>query len=275
MTIGAAGSRTSRFHRVGDQAQNVVQSRECSPPVGRCHPFYRMGDDGAIVPRIVCGCGAVWFGFRTAGRPSGKRHLIRTQSAQESKLAPRGRFRRMFDVRRGCPGLAGRVGSDGFSGVSLPKKIRHRNCTVEMYLTTAQRKGTDEYVQINHCLRCHKDWCYRGEGRALRCGQCGSPYWDRPKKERGDEVQRAGSVETAVVQAHGKKGMSSNRGFVRKQPRPKKVAAGVEKTSSGVKTNPNAVELTKPKPTWFPNSICPHGYMNSFACQDAGGGCKR
>ena len=35
-------------------------------------------------------------------------------------------------------------------------------------------------MDINHCLRCGRDWCYRGEGRALRCGKCKSPYWDRP-----------------------------------------------------------------------------------------------
>ncbi len=26
---------------------------------------------------------------------------------------------------------------------------------------------------------------------------------------------------------------------------------------------------------WFPNTKCPHGYQNSFACEQAGGGCKR
>jgi hypothetical protein len=26
---------------------------------------------------------------------------------------------------------------------------------------------------------------------------------------------------------------------------------------------------------WFPNSMCPHGWMNSFACEKNNGGCKR
>ncbi len=26
---------------------------------------------------------------------------------------------------------------------------------------------------------------------------------------------------------------------------------------------------------WFPNSMCPHGYMNSFACEKENGGCGR
>ena len=26
---------------------------------------------------------------------------------------------------------------------------------------------------------------------------------------------------------------------------------------------------------WFPNSKCPHGWVNSFACEKNGGGCKR
>ncbi len=35
-------------------------------------------------------------------------------------------------------------------------------------------------MQINTCLRCNRSWCYRGTGRACRCGVCKSPYWDRP-----------------------------------------------------------------------------------------------
>jgi hypothetical protein len=31
----------------------------------------------------------------------------------------------------------------------------------------------------------------------------------------------------------------------------------------------------KVEPAWFPNSMCPHKYQNSFACEKAGGGCKR
>ena len=41
-------------------------------------------------------------------------------------------------------------------------------------------------VQINRCLRCERDWAYRGEGRALRCGKCGSPYWDRERLNGGN-----------------------------------------------------------------------------------------
>jgi hypothetical protein len=26
---------------------------------------------------------------------------------------------------------------------------------------------------------------------------------------------------------------------------------------------------------WFPNSMCPHGYQNSFACVGMRGGCVR
>src|SRR5665213_374142 len=40
-------------------------------------------------------------------------------------------------------------------------------------------------MEIKHCLRCEKDWCFRGKGRPLRCGKCKSPYWD---KERINEV---------------------------------------------------------------------------------------
>ena len=38
-------------------------------------------------------------------------------------------------------------------------------------------------MEIKHCLRCGEPWCYRGEGRPLRCGKCKSPYWDRPRRK--------------------------------------------------------------------------------------------
>ena len=47
-------------------------------------------------------------------------------------------------------------------------------------------------MKIEHCERCGEDWCYRGKGRAIRCGKCKSPYWDR---ERVNEAttQKSGS----------------------------------------------------------------------------------
>ena len=39
-------------------------------------------------------------------------------------------------------------------------------------------------MKIEHCERCNEDWCYRGNGRAIRCGKCKSPYWDRPYSDR-------------------------------------------------------------------------------------------
>lgn len=40
-------------------------------------------------------------------------------------------------------------------------------------------------MKIEHCLRCEGSWCFRGMGRALRCGVCGSPYWDQERKKGG------------------------------------------------------------------------------------------
>ena len=36
-------------------------------------------------------------------------------------------------------------------------------------------------MEIKHCNVCGADWCYRGSGRALRCGKCKSPYWDKER----------------------------------------------------------------------------------------------
>ncbi len=34
-----------------------------------------------------------------------------------------------------------------------------------------------------HCLRCGYDWLPRYENRLPRtCANCGSPYWDRPRR---------------------------------------------------------------------------------------------
>ena len=39
-------------------------------------------------------------------------------------------------------------------------------------------------MQVNACLRCEKEWVLPpGVGRALRCGVCGSPYWDQERKK--------------------------------------------------------------------------------------------
>lgn len=41
-------------------------------------------------------------------------------------------------------------------------------------------------MEIKWCKRCGKDWCFRGEGRPLRCGKCKSPYWDQEKINEGN-----------------------------------------------------------------------------------------
>ena len=38
-------------------------------------------------------------------------------------------------------------------------------------------------MEIKVCVRCGKEWCYRGIGRPVRCGKCKSPYWDREKQD--------------------------------------------------------------------------------------------
>ena len=67
--------------------------------------------------------------------------------------------------------------------VSSPTAIFPVKGTV-LELCTANRYSNA--VQINGCRRCGSQWCYRGEGRALRCGKCGSPYWDKERLNVGD-----------------------------------------------------------------------------------------
>lgn len=47
-------------------------------------------------------------------------------------------------------------------------------------------------MKIEHCLRCDGYWCFRGTGRALRCGVCGSPYWDQERKKGAEKIAGAG-----------------------------------------------------------------------------------
>jgi DNA-directed RNA polymerase subunit RPC12/RpoP len=42
-------------------------------------------------------------------------------------------------------------------------------------------------MTIYSCKRCGRDWCFRGTGKPLRCGECKSPYWD---KERVNSIYR-------------------------------------------------------------------------------------
>lgn len=45
-------------------------------------------------------------------------------------------------------------------------------------------------MEILICKRCGEVWCYRGTGRALRCGKCKSPYWDRERVSETGNISR-------------------------------------------------------------------------------------
>lgn len=59
-------------------------------------------------------------------------------------------------------------------------------------------------MEIKFCLRCNRDWCFRKTGRPLRCGKCGSPYWDKPPKILNAVVTGhvGASPEIQGVEAH-------------------------------------------------------------------------
>ena len=50
-----------------------------------------------------------------------------------------------------------------------------------------------------------------------------------------------------------------------------KIAVG-RKNKAAARQSECVGEEVKP---WFPTSICPHGYQNSFVCEKSGGECKR
>lgn len=50
-------------------------------------------------------------------------------------------------------------------------------------------------MRLHVCLRCGKEWCYRGTGVPRRCGQCGSPYWDKERRNAEVHVATEGSTK--------------------------------------------------------------------------------
>ena len=58
-------------------------------------------------------------------------------------------------------------------------------------------------MEIKVCVRCGKEWCYRGIGRPVRCGKCKSPYWDKERKYGNDELRGARGGEGGSVGGSG------------------------------------------------------------------------
>ena len=179
-------------------------------------------------------------------------------------------------------------------------------------------------VEIKHCKACGKEWCFRGSGRALRCGKCKSPYWDQPKKglknagirdgigkidsgrgsthrDVGDSLQgRSSSGKATSAKGNG----ASGKGNAKDEGDCKIDASGdpADSSSGDSKSSSVGIELPSgmpkdrgeaghegrierglvgaqadplPKSKCFPNSKCPHGWQNSFACEKGNGGCHR
>lgn len=71
-------------------------------------------------------------------------------------------------------------------------------------------------MEIKHCVRCEKDWTYRGTGRPIRCGQCRSPYWDRERTHGTVQAKavrvRQGRLPDGLGRAAGNSGHSDALG---------------------------------------------------------------
>ena len=52
-------------------------------------------------------------------------------------------------------------------------------------------------------------------------------------------------------------------------------ASGAKKGKAEERKSISEVEEAAVSAGWFPNSMCPHKYQNSFACEKNNGGCKR
>lgn len=72
-------------------------------------------------------------------------------------------------------------------------------------------------MRIEHCKRCDGDWCYRGVGRALRCGKCKSPYWDREPAVGHVETGKADCESVAVPERQSKISLQTLRDICEKK----------------------------------------------------------
>lgn len=46
------------------------------------------------------------------------------------------------------------------------------------------------------CLRCGHKWFLRQAGKPMVCAKCHSPYWDRPRAEKGSSLPSVSSGES-------------------------------------------------------------------------------
>jgi hypothetical protein len=88
----------------------------------------------------------------------------------------------------------------------------------------------------------------KGRGNGIHAGQ-----------EGAEGVEGVSEVKQGVDA--GVAGKSSSRGS-------RKIADAKPNSQQGSKGNAEVVK-------WFPYSMCPHKYQNSFACEKDGGGCVR
>ena len=78
---------------------------------------------------------------------------------------------------------------------------------------------------------------------------------------RGIKEPDAGTVRAGGLRASAGGGGSASSGAKREKAKERKPISEIE----------TAAVIAG----WFPNSMCPHGYQNSFACEKNGGGCTR
>ena len=62
---------------------------------------------------------------------------------------------------------------------------------------------TEALVKAWECYRCHETWSKRFDAQGivikpLRCGRCGSCYWDRPKIQKVEEETKDGTTNNGT-----------------------------------------------------------------------------
>jgi len=105
--------------------------------------------------------------------------------------------------------------------------------------------------------------------KAVRNGKSGGNSGEAGNHSEVDERGVGGGVEEsdacAVLTGRVRSVASGGGGAASGKEKGAKKAIGPKKTA----------ETAVSGAGWFPNSMCPHGYQNSFKCEVGGGGCKR
>ena len=132
---------------------------------------------------------------------------------------------------------------------------------------------------VPHCNQCESEWVARPRSRIpVQCPRCKRVDWAEPKK----------GIKNASIIHEPERGVRVSIGAADRNRKQLPVRSGQGDVNAPVVpgSRGNVLPPNEPRPTskpqkevastpWYPQSKCPHNWMNSFVCEQNGGGCHR